>query len=205
MSETLAATAVEPADDPPIGSSDVVRSAVLSDSSTGPLAAAHLKVPKPHLASLDGLRGLACLMVVCHHCWLQAGAYPVPLAVGHVSLDMGQWLFAQFNVGVDLFFALSGFCLAAPLIRTGPSSWNWGRYLFRRCKRILPPFWIACAVLAALHFTIQKWNIRPFAGQMLTCETNRELAYTFAMIGASLNISFGRFQLSGGGTSSFPC
>lgn len=84
----------------------------------------------PHLHFVDGLRGLAMLMVLLYHCWMYGGRWFAP------ALSYGY-------VGVNLFLVLSGFCLYWPFTRPGrpePTLWT---FAVRRCRRILPPYYAA--------------------------------------------------------------
>src|ERR1700722_19089655 len=113
-----------------------LRAAVKGAPAPGPPA-------KPtHLPFLDGLRAVAILGVVAYHTW------------GHTpSLHKYSWL--QFawagNHGVELFFVISGFCLAYPTLRRlhegGAYSFDFRSYIVRRMVRILPPFWVALTAL----------------------------------------------------------
>ncbi|WP_063740084.1 acyltransferase family protein [Amycolatopsis jejuensis] len=95
--------------------------------------------PKPvRLAGLDGVRGLAALFVVLHHCRLFS--YP------GFPADTGPWWLSFLLYGhlaVVVFIVLSGFSLAvAPAQR----DWRLGRirtFLRRRAWRILPAYWAA--------------------------------------------------------------
>jgi peptidoglycan/LPS O-acetylase OafA/YrhL len=92
------------------------------------------------VVGLDGLRGLAALFVVLHHCWLMSFA-GFPRNTGPSWL--GWLLYGHF--AVVLFIALSGFSLAISPARKG---WQLGgKALFaqRRAWRILPPYWAALA------------------------------------------------------------
>jgi peptidoglycan/LPS O-acetylase OafA/YrhL len=88
--------------------------------------------------SLDGIRGLAALMI---------------LAVHTGVLDRGGIF------GVWLFFCLSGFLLASPFIRQPDKSLSYqymSTYLLRRCKRIIPMYFtmITCFTLFSGHFDV---------------------------------------------------
>jgi peptidoglycan/LPS O-acetylase OafA/YrhL len=93
--------------------------------------------PRPHdLPLLDGLRGVAALMIVVTHVGFETGA------TAH-----GSWgaLVARLDLGVALFFVLSGFLLVRPWLRAAgqPST---RRYLLRRAARILPAYWVVLVV-----------------------------------------------------------
>jgi peptidoglycan/LPS O-acetylase OafA/YrhL len=51
-------------------------------------------------------------------------------------------------IGVEIFFAISGFCLAYPILKAGWGETDWMLYAKRRLLRIVPTYWIAFALLA---------------------------------------------------------
>jgi peptidoglycan/LPS O-acetylase OafA/YrhL len=96
---------------------------------------------KRHLPSLDGLRGASILLVLVGH----AGRPVLPVRA--------QWLLAPFaNIGVTIFFVLSGFLITTLLMRererTGTLSLR--RFYIRRALRILPASYTYVGVVAAL-------------------------------------------------------
>ncbi|BEL06766.1 hypothetical protein Q0Z83_049570 [Actinoplanes sichuanensis] len=100
------------------------------------------------VAGLDGIRGLAALYVVVHHCWLLA--FPgYPANTGPAWLG---WLI-HGRLAVVVFIVLSGFSLA---IAPARNAWRLGgtrRYAWRRARRILPAYWaalIGSALIATL-------------------------------------------------------
>lgn len=109
-------------------------------------AAAAAPARKPeHIPYLDGLRGVAILLVVVYH----AAKY---------TMDMHQgWPYHALSEGahgVDLFFVISGFCLAYPILRqhvdTGTVKFDVLRFYCRRIIRIMPPYWVAFGALLAV-------------------------------------------------------
>jgi len=113
-----------------------------------------------HFAAVDGLRGLACLAVVVCHCYVHCGRYQWPI-VGFAGkpIALSRALYYG-NGGVELFFVVSGFCLAYPFFsRTNSESWQ--RWYLRRAYRILPPyyasallFWGMLVLLRAHPFSL---------------------------------------------------
>jgi peptidoglycan/LPS O-acetylase OafA/YrhL len=103
-----------------------------------------MRVPgSERLDQIDGLRAVAVLAVVGFHTLLGAwhgGRAPLWVACG--------------ARGVDLFFAISGFCLAYPFLRArrldGTTGIAYGAFLARRLSRIAPPYWIALLGFAVL-------------------------------------------------------
>jgi peptidoglycan/LPS O-acetylase OafA/YrhL len=93
-----------------------------------------------HFAAVDGLRGIACLAVVAHHCYLHCGRYQWPIVqVAGRTTALSRALFFG-NVGVELFFVVSGFCLAYPLCSRSDAE-SWQRWFLKRAYRILPPYY----------------------------------------------------------------
>jgi len=85
----------------------------------------------------DGLRAMAALAVVITH---------VSFATGSNTSTLVGYVFDHLDVGVSVFFVLSGFLLYRPFVaahlsaRPGPSL---RRYATRRFLRIYPAYWIA--------------------------------------------------------------
>jgi peptidoglycan/LPS O-acetylase OafA/YrhL len=93
------------------------------------------------VAGLDGLRGLAALYVVVHHCWLLSfRGYPANTGPAFVG-----WLLYG-HLAVVAFIVISGFSLAVAPARRGWRLGGAARFARRRAWRILPPYWAALAV-----------------------------------------------------------
>ncbi|TFV61726.1 UNVERIFIED_ORG: acyltransferase [Bacillus sp. AZ43] len=90
--------------------------------------------------ALDGARALAATAVLLHHVAFWTQDY-TPDLVGRI--------FSRLDVGVAIFFVLSGFLLARPLFlaaveeRPAPRT---AAYLWRRGLRILPAYWLTVVV-----------------------------------------------------------
>ena len=88
---------------------------------------------RARLGALDGLRGLAALVVFFHHT---------------LQSPTGGYL------GVDLFFVLSGFLITSILLRdldTGAMP-SFGQFYRRRAQRLLPAFGVMIALYACIRF-----------------------------------------------------
>ncbi len=90
---------------------------------------------REHLRSLDGVRGLAVLMVLCHH--LCPWAARSPLGVLCATL----WL------GVDLFFVLSGFLITGLLYDTLQQPNYFRTFFARRVLRLLPVYVVVVSLV----------------------------------------------------------
>jgi peptidoglycan/LPS O-acetylase OafA/YrhL len=88
---------------------------------------------------VEGVRAVAALMVYFFHAFGMLG-FTASSPLGYIT--------GRFNVGVSIFFVLSGFLLYRPYVvaratRTTPPAT--GEYLLRRFVRIFPPYWLALA------------------------------------------------------------
>jgi peptidoglycan/LPS O-acetylase OafA/YrhL len=104
---------------------------------------------RPHLAILDGLRGLAAFYVMQYH----ALAY---VLFDNVAIGVAGEIFfllQQGHFGVVVFIVLSGYCLMLPAAETGRLRGGFRAFVFRRARRILPPYFLVlflCAILLAV-------------------------------------------------------
>lgn len=98
-----------------------------------------VQADKERFHFLDGLRGIASLMIVFHH------AFTANISrwfdVHHLPA-IGFFLRYFTQSGVELFFVLSGVVLLRPYLR-GERKFKTIPYLVRRIKRIYPAYWAA--------------------------------------------------------------
>lgn len=89
--------------------------------------------------SLTGVRTIAALSVCLTH---------AAFWTGHYTDDYVGRLFARFEIGVAIFFVLSGYLLFTPWVRAARENTRdtqlpgVGRYFWHRARRILPAYWI---------------------------------------------------------------
>lgn len=110
------------------------------------------------LPALDAVRAVGAFAVVAHHVGFNTG-----LNTGQTFV--GSFL-ARLDVGVAVFFVLSGFLLFRPYAHavaahTAPP--DNGRYLWRRATRVLPAYW----VMVAVSFTMLPSDSPASAGDWL--------------------------------------
>jgi peptidoglycan/LPS O-acetylase OafA/YrhL len=93
---------------------------------------------------LDGLRGIAILLViVCHYLVMTVEAQkgsPLSIARGLLGLTWS---------GVDLFFVLSGFLIGGILVDSRDSPRYYRTFLARRIHRIFPVYYLSLLLFAA--------------------------------------------------------
>jgi peptidoglycan/LPS O-acetylase OafA/YrhL len=118
------------------------------DKERSPLASAPTDASSPiRLAYLDGLRALASGYVVLFHA---LPGFSAPYLTGPWRLL--KRAFAYGHEAVAIFIVLSGYCLMLPVVRKDPTRLGvaFGRFVGRRAKRILPPYFAALSVSLAL-------------------------------------------------------
>ena len=91
---------------------------------------------RAHFPQLDGLRGLAAMIVLMHHYW------PASVCIDPTG----------GRLGVDFFFVLSGFLITRSLLRARTEHpqerWAlWASFHGRRMRRIFPVFYMTLALV----------------------------------------------------------
>jgi peptidoglycan/LPS O-acetylase OafA/YrhL len=97
--------------------------------------------------SIDGLRGIAALLVVLFHLH---GA--VSRTATHWLWSPIDWLAQNGAKGVDIFFVISGFVIALSVSKGAATVSYFGRFILRRSVRLDPPYWAAIALEISLLF-----------------------------------------------------
>ena len=87
------------------------------------------------LVSIQILRALAAIMVVAYHCGLG------PADLGNAANNN------VLAAGVDIFFVISGFVM---MVSTSKRSPSFPAFMSARILRIVPPYWIATAIMCAV-------------------------------------------------------
>jgi len=147
--------------------------------------------PQRRLESIDGLRGLACLIVLLYHSYVFFGYIAWPrLSFGSFPL-FHRNVFAYGYGGVDLFFVLSGFCLTYPIVSRPERPVDWKQYAVNRVRRIIPPYWAALLLFGCLSLWITHDTIQPFASQqILGWVGTRQVIYSVVLVSHTFNGSF---------------
>ncbi len=110
------------------------------------------------LPALDGLRGVAILLVILTHVgggwqreFLPVGSpHPIP------SPELPYWLSMvcqRAALGVMLFFVVSAFTLT---MQSGRRRDGWGAYAIRRVARVGPAFWLAAVGYTLVFATVSR-------------------------------------------------
>ncbi len=104
-----------------------------------PAVAAH--PGSPRWPGIDGLRGLAIIMLLLFHCWVAAGLELVPWG----------WPGNSLQAGIAIFFAVSSFLIYRPYVAAhaaGEPPQRLRDHARRRALRVLPGYWLALVLLS---------------------------------------------------------
>lgn len=149
-----------------------------------------------HLIGADGLRALACLAVIFHHL---AQAMVVQRQTAAVQ-ELQSFLILG-NVGVSIFFVLSGYLLAYPFWRQYLNHGEYPsmkQYVVRRAARIMPGYYVAfvvCMLLVlALNIPSQDFWIRSLTGLTFTSGFHYITFFPSEINGPFWSISFEVFS-----------
>ena len=121
-------------------------------------AGGHRRWVSTYYPGLDGLRGVAILLVFLRH----YAVLILPLKVFYAG-----W------VGVDLFFVLSGFLITGILYDARGMPNYYQNFYLRRALRILPLFYLLFLVVGILRhyhvvfFHLDLWSYALFVGNLV--------------------------------------
>ena len=102
-------------------------------------------VIKGHIPQLDGIRGLAIILVISFHYW------------GNIPIFSFGWC------GVDLFFVLSGYLITSRLIALQQQKNSLQKFYINRALRILPLYYLTLIIFyAGFNLLVRNQNFYLF-------------------------------------------
>jgi peptidoglycan/LPS O-acetylase OafA/YrhL len=101
----------------------------------------HLPLAKEHNPALDGVRGIAIILVILYHNY------------NFIEYFNYGWL------GVDLFFVLSGYLITKILLQTNQSSNYFKNFYARRILRIFPVYYLSLFLFLVLLPAIKSFPL----------------------------------------------
>lgn len=110
------------------------------------------RASRARISELDGLRGIAILMVLCFHYTPRSG----PLFFLAHAFQLG-WM------GVDLFFVLSGYLITGILVDSVGHQHYYRNFIVRRCLRIFPLYYVSLVICCILTY----YPVAPRFGEFL--------------------------------------
>ena len=119
-----------------------------------------LERPAHNLKSIDGIRAIAVLWVIIFHVWIfQHNTYPELL--GKVAQNPFLVWITKGDLGVDLFFVISGFLIGTILFKEykRTQTLNFKSFYLRRFLRLFPVYFFSMIIaLFFLHGAgAEKW------------------------------------------------
>jgi peptidoglycan/LPS O-acetylase OafA/YrhL len=141
---------------------------------------------RSNLMFLDGLRGIAALYVMAGHArwllWEGYNSYQAHKANYNIADKFFVYFLEMFKFGhefVLFFFVLSGFVIhlryAKNLHLSGNAKFNWGEYVYKRAKRIYPPFIFAILLTMFLDFIGTRINPIIYEGHTANLLVNKTI------------------------------
>ncbi|OBC07686.1 acyltransferase [Mycobacterium sp. 852013-50091_SCH5140682] len=97
------------------------------------------------VASLTGIRAVAAMLVVLTHAAYTTGKY----GQGYLGL-----VYSRAEIGVPVFFVLSGFLLFRPWVKAAATGGEWPsvrRYAWHRVRRIMPAYVVTVLIAYVLY------------------------------------------------------
>ncbi len=139
----------------------------MSDIPSNPAPDLHEK-PSTHVAALDGVRGVAILVVLALHL-LGGDQRSIPGLDAIYRLSDSGW------VGVDLFFVLSGFLITGILVDAKGSETYFRNFYARRFLRIFPLYY----GLILLGWFVSRYVVNADPANPLGFRANQIWLWTF--------------------------
>lgn len=126
-----------------------------------------------YIDAFDGVRAIAVLLVIAFHSHFMLGGIPLgPLS----GLVLSGW------IGVDVFFALSGFLITGILIRSAGKPQAFRSFYIRRFLRIVPLYYglvtlvLGSRALAGVAPTNPVWSYYAFVVNFFMADTPEDFA-----------------------------
>ncbi len=102
--------------------------------------------------SLDAWRGVAALWVVIYHATAGTISENPSLVTQNPFWSFCRWGY----LGVEMFFVISGFCIAAAVVASASRNGTILSYLRARLRRIFPPYWAAFALFLLFGYGLAE-------------------------------------------------
>ena len=117
------------------------------------------KGPEGHYNLIQVGRGAACLCVVLFHSLIEYSSATLPTALEYVRvLTRWGWL------GVQVFFAISGWCIAERLAKAFRTRESGVHFAMERALRIYPTYWVALGAAILLRIAAIPFNTAQLSG-----------------------------------------
>jgi peptidoglycan/LPS O-acetylase OafA/YrhL len=134
-----------------------------------------------YIAQIDGLRFLAIAVVLVWHIALRSSRYAEYWnhRGAHIA-NLYGW-FPHGEVGVGLFFFISGYIIAQPFLSRPRAQWKFADFYLRRLRRIYPPYLVA-ATLCLLAVIASGYHSSRLAQENVYLSYLTSLFYMHGMV-----------------------
>jgi peptidoglycan/LPS O-acetylase OafA/YrhL len=154
--------------------------------------------PGTRLTSVDGLRGVAAIVVVFHHLYLVAE--PVLRRQGGTGVGSALWWLSQTPLklltagseAVLVFFVLSGLVVALPALK--PGGFSWAGFLSGRLARLYVPVWASLGIGTALIWLVPRSNSSITSGTWM--DTAQATSVGWGSIFAEASLTTGSYEVN---------
>jgi exopolysaccharide production protein ExoZ len=123
-----------------------------------------------NVAALQILRAIAAILIVIWHSHLAIKYASANYWIeGNAQYRAAHYpsVLNHLDIGVDIFFCISGFIMALLIYKAAPSATASLTFLIRRALRILPPYWFfSCLVVVAFVMSAGKFNVGKLSGHV---------------------------------------
>jgi peptidoglycan/LPS O-acetylase OafA/YrhL len=100
---------------------------------------------RAYVPELDGLRFVALIFVLIWHASIRAARH-YAAATGHAGDAGYYWVLPHGEIGVVVFFFISGYVVSQPFLNRPAGDWNVKSFYIRRFLRIYPPYLLALSL-----------------------------------------------------------
>ena len=142
----------------------------ISPTAQGPSVIQQSRPAKvPRYRSLDAWRGIACLMIVVFHQttllthWGQDKEF---MGAAGLTSKLFLSIAAQMNLGVPMFFVISGYCVTASAANLRGGNADLKTFFWRRFYRIFPPYWAAVGLALLLYLASSMFGHPIYDGRL---------------------------------------
>ncbi len=112
-----------------------------------------------HYPALDGLRGIAVLMVLWFHASVFINATSLGANLDATLIDKYYYVITFFgSTGVELFFIISGFLITGILMDTSDNPNVMNSFYIRRVLRIFPLYYLVIFGAVLLFIIMHGWG-----------------------------------------------
>lgn len=128
------------------------------------------KNEKTDLPELNGIRAIAIILVILHHCYLAVGSASFSkYKYANIFSKIFSKICENGRMGVDIFFVLSGFLIGGQLLKNiiENNKIELKKFYLKRIFRIFPAYYFCLIIFIILFYGIENLSIQKFISHLL--------------------------------------